>query len=125
VERPGNEGRAVNNFPGGRGKALRFQTPVDETVQQVYPSSMDPPFTGSQVDAPIHDWTVRIGSGSYGVVSWVPGHWDVYVRSYVEPGASVGVQYAAVILPALLLGIAACKIAISMLRVTVKWRRAH
>jgi hypothetical protein len=98
---------------------------VDETLRKFYPCSMDSPFTASQVHWPIHDWTVRVGSGSYGVVSWAPGHWDMYLGSYVDPGASVGVQYAAVLLPALLLAIAACKIGISMLRVTAMWRRSH
>jgi len=106
-------------------RAFALETGVDETLCKVYLSSMTQPFTSTGEDGPVYDWTVRIGSGSYGVTSWVPGHWDMYLGSYVEPRVSVGVQYATVVLPTLLLAFASCKIAISMLRAAARWSRAY
>ncbi len=79
----------------------------------------------ADVSAPIHDWTLRIGNGAYGVTSWAPGHWDMYWGCRIEPGASVGVQYAAVLVPTLLMGLIACALAVLLLRIAVPQRRSN
>lgn len=79
----------------------------------------------ADTSAPIHDWTVHIGSGAYGVTSWAPGYWNMYWGSRIEPGASVGVQYAAVILRTLLAGIFACSLAAVLLRTVARQQRPN
>jgi len=71
---------------------------------------------------PKRNWTVRIGSGTYGFVESPVGYWSTYVGSRVEPGASVILQYAAVVLPTLLLGAASCCLAVTLLRTTGRSR---
>jgi len=70
----------------------------------------------ADVSAPIHDWTIHMGNGGYGVRSWTPGHWDMYWGSRIEPASSLAVQYAAVLLPMALVGIMACRFAVFLLR---------
>jgi hypothetical protein len=76
----------------------------------------------ADTSGPIHDWTVHIGDGDYGVTSWAPGCWNVYWGSRIEPSASVGVQYAVVVLLMLLLGIIACPSEVMLLRLAARLR---
>ena|ERR1044071_4137975 len=70
----------------------------------------------ADTEAPLHDWTVHVHGRAYGFTSWTPGHWDMYVGRLVDPGASLIVQYAAVILPMLLLAVGSCWLSVALLR---------
>ncbi|PWT83531.1 MAG: hypothetical protein C5B58_06440 [Acidobacteria bacterium] len=70
----------------------------------------------ADVSAPIHDWTVHMGNGNYGVTSWTPGYWNMYWGSRIEPGASAAFQYAVVLLETFLIAIIACPLAVLLLR---------
>ncbi|PWT83528.1 MAG: hypothetical protein C5B58_06425 [Acidobacteria bacterium] len=80
----------------------------------------------ADVSAPIHDWTVHIGSGDYGIDSWTPGYWNMYWDSRIEPGARVSFQHAVVLLETFLIAIIACPLAVLLVRLLgVTYRAMH